>query len=111
MVAMQRKVLNYLYVWLKKTDDHMMGIPNKSVVASKLVVALLVMSVLVSCGTSAAVSQRVLFKSDIADSIPYRIPTIAAMYNGDLLALSDYRICGNDIGYGRVDIHARVSRN
>lgn len=88
-----------------------MGIPNKSGVASKLVVALLVMSVLVSCGTSAAISQRVLFKSDIADSIPYRIPTIAAMYNGDLLALSDYRICGNDIGYGRVDIHARVSRN
>ena len=33
------------------------------------------------------------------------------MHNGDILALTDYRLCGSDIGFGRVDIHGRISRN
>lgn len=40
---------------------------------------------------------------------PYRIPAIAKTINGDLIALSDDRFCGNDIGYGRVDIVGRIS--
>ena len=42
-------------------------------------------------------------------SIPYRIPAIARTHDGSLLALSDYRPCGADIGYGHVDIMGRIS--
>ena len=46
------------------------------------------------------------------DSVPYRIPAIAQLKNGRLLALADYRPCTLDIGFGRVDIHAKLlSRN
>ena len=64
-----------------------------------------------SCGVKQNIREHVLFQSGVTDSIPYRIPAIAAMHNGDILALTDYRLCGNDIGYGRVDIHGRVSHN
>ena len=40
---------------------------------------------------------------------PYRIPAIVALPGGTLLALSDYRPCGADIGYGHVDIVGRRS--
>lgn len=40
---------------------------------------------------------------------PYRIPAIATAPNGDIFAISDYRPCGNDIGYGEVDIKCRIS--
>lgn len=76
---------------------------NLIIVAAALVTA--------ACGVKQNVREYVLFQSDVADSIPYRIPTIAAMHNGDIIALADYRLCGSDIGFGRVDIHGRVSRN
>lgn len=41
--------------------------------------------------------------------VPYRIPAIARTHDGALLALSDYRPCGADIGYGHVDIVGRIS--
>lgn len=53
----------------------------------------------------------VLFTTHQSDTIPYRIPAIAETQSGKLLALSDYRYCKNDIGFGRVDIHARVSED
>ena len=40
---------------------------------------------------------------------PYRIPALAKAHNGHILAISDYRPCGSDIGYGEVDIVARIS--
>lgn len=40
---------------------------------------------------------------------PYRIPAIATAPNGDIFAIADYRPCGNDIGYGEVDIMCRIS--
>ncbi len=40
---------------------------------------------------------------------PYRIPAIATAPNGHIFAISDYRPCGNDIGYGEVDIKCRIS--
>lgn len=43
--------------------------------------------------------------------IPYRIPAIATAQNGNLIAVSDYRHCGADIGFGRVDLHYRISDN
>ena len=53
-------------------------------------------------------NKTVLFQSDLHDSIPYRIPAVVELRNGSILALTDYRHCGNDIGYGRVDIHGRL---
>ena len=42
-------------------------------------------------------------------AIPYRIPAIAQTCKGALVVVSDYRYCGSDIGFGRVDLHARLS--
>ena len=75
------------------------------------IIAVLVFLGLTACGAKHTPAEHVLFQTPVSDSIPYRIPTIAKMHNGDILALTDYRLCGNDIGYGRVDIHGRVSRN
>ncbi len=47
-------------------------------------------------------------------AIPYRIPAIATAYNGDLIAVADYRHSGADIGMvnnGRIDLHARISND
>ena len=43
--------------------------------------------------------------------LPYRIPSITTAKNGDILAVGDYRYCGADIGFGRVDIHGRISKD
>lgn len=60
---------------------------------------------------TAAMAQQVLFHTGDESGFPYRIPAIAKAKNGDLIALSDRRPCGNDIGYGRVDILMRVSKD
>ena len=39
---------------------------------------------------------------------PYRIPAIATRKDGKLLAVNDYRPCGADIGFGRVDLVQRI---
>lgn len=54
--------------------------------------------------------EQPLFKTR-KDQIPYRIPAIATAKNGNLIAVSDYRHCGADIGFGRVDLHYRISDN
>lgn len=47
-----------------------------------------------------------------ADSVhPYRIPAIARANDGTLIAVSDYRPCNSDIGYGRVDLVSRLSHD
>lgn len=51
----------------------------------------------------------VLFSTASEGDVPYRIPAITQLHNGRLLALCDYRPCRLDIGYGRVDLHGRVS--
>ena len=40
---------------------------------------------------------------------PYRIPAITVTKSGKVLAISDYRTCGDDIGMGEVDIMFRRS--
>lgn len=80
-------------------------------VITKIFGAFLGALALASCNTQTAATGQVLFQTAASDTIPYRIPAVAAMHNGDILALTDYRLCGNDIGYGRVDIHGRISRN
>lgn len=54
--------------------------------------------------------EQPLFKTR-AGQIPYRIPAIATAKNGNIIAVSDYRHCGADIGFGRVDLHYRISKN
>ncbi len=44
-------------------------------------------------------------------SKPYRIPAITQAFNGNLIAISDYRPSGADVGYGDVDIKARISKD
>lgn len=43
------------------------------------------------------------------NTICYRIPAIAKAYNGDLVAVTDYRYNGSDIGGGVLDLRARIS--
>lgn len=54
--------------------------------------------------------RQILFNNSTSE-IPYRIPAIAWTRNGDLIALSDYRLGKSDIGYGAVDVYARISRD
>ena len=58
--------------------------------------------------TYTANEERSLFYTP-RDGHPYRIPAIATAPNGDIFAVCDYRPCGNDIGYGEVDLVCRVS--
>ncbi|MBR1711817.1 MAG: exo-alpha-sialidase [Alloprevotella sp.] len=53
----------------------------------------------------------ILFETRDNDPYPYRIPALVQAKNGNLIAVTDYRICGNDIGFGRVDLHARISKD
>lgn len=41
----------------------------------------------------------------------YRIPAIAKAYNGDLISVADYRYNGSDIGGGKLDLRARISKD
>ena len=50
-----------------------------------------------------------LFYSPDEEGIPYRIPAIVTTANGYVFAINDYRPCGNDIGFGEVDLMMRHS--
>ena len=59
-------------------------------------------------------AQFEVFPTPSTGAIPYRIPAIAKAYNGDLIAVADYRHSRADIGMatnGRIDIHARISKD
>ena len=60
---------------------------------------------------SAADTAVCLFVTDGSKPYPYRIPAIAQASDGTLIAVSDYRPCGMDIGNGRVDLVARISND
>lgn len=53
---------------------------------------------------------QILFRT-FGRSRPYRIPAITQTRNGQLIAISDDRFCGADIGYGRVDLVYKVSKD
>lgn len=42
---------------------------------------------------------------------PYRIPAITTTKDNKVLAISDFRWCNNDIGFGHVDIVGRISED
>ncbi|MCM1107469.1 MAG: glycoside hydrolase [Clostridium sp.] len=50
-----------------------------------------------------------LFYNNDADGAPYRIPAIATTHDKRLVAVSDKRWCGADIGNGRIDLVTRTS--
>ena len=52
----------------------------------------------------------ILFSS-AGSEVPYRIPAIVKNKKGELLAFTDYRHCLSDIGFGRVDLHYRISKD
>ena len=52
-----------------------------------------------------------LFTTYDAYHVPYRIPALTTTNKGVLIAVADRRYCGFDIGYGRIDIVARVSKD
>ena len=53
--------------------------------------------------------EKVLYYTPSPTGKPYRIPAIATAANGHIFAIADHRPCGNDIGYGEVDIKCRIS--
>ena len=53
--------------------------------------------------------EKVLYYTPSPTGKPYRIPAIATAPNGHIFAIADHRPCGNDIGYGEVDIKCRIS--
>lgn len=66
--------------------------------------------VTVSCGIDADNDYQYLYWYRSEDiNAPYRIPAITATRSGKILAISDYRTCGDDIGMGEVDIMFRRS--
>lgn len=62
-----------------------------------------------SKGKSSVSTQSVEIFTTLPSAIPYRIPAIAQTKKANLVAISDYRFCGGDIGNGRVDLHERIS--
>ncbi len=55
-----------------------------------------------------------IFPTKTTGDIPYRIPAIAKAFNGDLIAVADYRHSRADIGMahnGRIDLRARISKD
>ena len=80
----------------------------------------LVITLLALVGISASAStsslnvagtKQVLFSTAEDGEHPYRIPAIATLLNGDILAISDYRPCNKDVGNGDVDIYAKISKD
>lgn len=85
---------------------------NKKLLTLLLLAGLGTQTTVVKAENSVEVEpQQNLFITNAESARPYRIPAIAAAPNGDVFAISDYRPCGNDIGYGEVDIKCRISKD
>ena len=52
--------------------------------------------------------KQTIYSSVNHASTPYRIPAVATLNNGTVLAIADQRPCGADVGNGEVDIYAKV---
>lgn len=55
-----------------------------------------------------------VFPTKTTADIPYRIPAIAALSDGGVVCVADYRFSRQDIGVvkdGRIDLHARISED
>lgn len=78
------------------------------------ILSVLAMSAAMSSSPSAAQNRFDVFPTRSESDIPYRIPAIAAMSDGTVICVADYRYSRSDIGMkkdGRVDLHVRISRD
>ena len=75
----------------------------KRILTIVLAAAFLAVSTIISCNRQTTLSTHTLFETESTDTVPYRIPAIATLSDGSLLALTDYRYCKGDIGFGRVE--------
>ncbi len=70
---------------------------------------------LMFAGFTALAQQRYdIFPTKSLDDIPYRIPAIAALKDGSVVCVADYRFSRQDIGVvkdGRIDLHLRRSED
>ena len=62
-------------------------------------------------GLDLSAQRQELFVTTADSAHPYRIPAIAHLKGKRLLSVTDYRLCGADIGFGRVDLHGRLSQD
>ena len=67
------------------------------------------MQITVNIATDNENRHQYLFYSPDEKGVPYRIPAIVTTANGYVFAVNDYRPCGNDIGFGEVDLVMRHS--
>ena len=74
-------------------------------------IILLVAVLNASAQTPTCDSAQYLFKTYDEYKVPYRIPAIATTRKGHVVALCDRRYCGADIGFGKIDIVSRTSRD
>ncbi len=76
------------------------------------IMALLVLVPCAACAQGVDDSRKqTLFQTYDDYHVPYRIPAIATTRKGQLIAVADRRYCGFDIGFGRIDMVARTSRD
>ena len=61
-----------------------------------------------TAATAIESKKQTLYSSVNHASTPYRIPAVATLNNGTVLAIADQRPCGADVGNGEVDIYAKV---
>ena len=65
-----------------------------------------------TAASAIASKKQTLFSSDSHKTTPYRIPAIATLKDGKVLAIADHRPSGYDVGAsssnGEVDIYARI---
>ncbi len=68
-----------------------------------------ILTVVLACVSLSGMAQTHTLFTTVEGKPPYRIPAITTAKNGDIVAISDYRPCGGDIGYGEVDLMMRRS--
>ena len=76
-----------------------------------LAIALLSCPFTIKAQNTVGATPQQLFVNYDAYHVPYRIPAITTTKRGHLIAVADRRYCGFDIGFGKIDIVARVSKN
>ena len=72
---------------------------------------LLVLGAGTCCAQTPATAPQTLFQTYDTYHVPYRIPAIVTTSKGHLVAVADRRYCQLDIGFGKIDLAARISKN
>lgn len=76
-----------------------------------LLTALLLLGASTCQAQEPAAKPQVLFQTYDAYHVPYRIPAIVTTKKGHVVAVADRRYCQLDIGFGKIDLVARTSKD